>query len=903
MRKFTKSILALALLVLGAQGVKAQDDEPFYSIDYSTYESFPFFVMGFTPDWVNGIMTDQNSEGWHQYFIADGMKTEENGSYLVKAMVRASETVTFNINMGWGWGNGQQIGANVTIPQATEFQEVTWQYDGVGAPAPDGNTNLVAQPWKGGVTIEWKSLQVFKVDPPKDPVWTDLLINGDLEGESTECFYETEVGVGGPFLAKIYDGVGVNGSKGLMVQSGERINTGEKDDNGNDIYTGTDWETQFFIRFPYILPEGTKFKVSFDYKASQIATASTQAHANPGAYQHWACIGDVNFATDWQTFEKTVTVDAAMAKGDNGNGSGIGMQTIAFNLALQKTATQYFFDNIKVEVDEEILSTLTLNPNENAVPYPEPDPVNIEISPADGDISAALAAAEEGVQKIGDIYINLAEGGTYTISSSIVGPANIVVIGSNSTIDASSLDGPFIALANVENPTEWTNLSVGIGGVNIKGLSKPLFSSTCKNYLIEEFMVINSVVEVAGDVTVFDFTKGSAVHHFTMGGNTFYAPTATEKAFYSSQSGQKITECADGLTQGFDIQQNTFYNLTKSKNFFTHRSNSQTWLKFDVEDNIFVNCGKKGQTIKGINGGGSSANPVWTVKGNLFNFEGADTSAEESTGDDEEPIQDSVAGVANFDAPEAGDFNCVVVLAEGLEAPEKQPGDPRWRLVWQQTAAPVSSGEVLYALAEGDTFTSGQVVEVLYDETGAKAGDVVATIQYGEAGEDYADFKAAKADGQVEGFTAFTEGNGTNGNKAGGTFYTIVPKYDGVISAGVVLNGGKAFHLTVDGVQNPVFDGNTVTNKYYGTFSFNVEAGKSYKFWCDGSKLGFYGFNYVWGPDVEPITELPLNDETVGIATVNTAKQQGVYYNLQGVRVAQPTKGLYIINGKKVVVK
>ena len=104
-------------------------------------------------------------------------------------------------------------------------------------------------------------------------------------------------------------------------------------------------------------------------------------------------------------------------------------------------------------------------------------------------------------------------------------------------------------------------------------------------------------------------------------------------------------------------------------------------------------------------------------------------------------------------------------------------------------------------------------------------------------------------------------------------------------------------------MQNSVFDGNTVTNKYYGTFSFNVEAGKSYKFWCDGSKLGFYGFNYVWGPDVEPITELPLNDETVGIATVNTAKQQGVYYNLQGVRVAQPTKGLYIINGKKVVVK
>ena len=31
--------------------------------------------------------------------------------------------------------------------------------------------------------------------------------------------------------------------------------------------------------------------------------------------------------------------------------------------------------------------------------------------------------------------------------------------------------------------------------------------------------------------------------------------------------------------------------------------------------------------------------------------------------------------------------------------------------------------------------------------------------------------------------------------------------------------------------------------------------------------------------------------------------KDNVYYNLQGVRVAQPTKGLYIVNGKKVMIK
>ncbi len=29
----------------------------------------------------------------------------------------------------------------------------------------------------------------------------------------------------------------------------------------------------------------------------------------------------------------------------------------------------------------------------------------------------------------------------------------------------------------------------------------------------------------------------------------------------------------------------------------------------------------------------------------------------------------------------------------------------------------------------------------------------------------------------------------------------------------------------------------------------------------------------------------------------------GVFYNIAGQRVAQPTKGLYIVNGKKVVIK
>ncbi len=43
--------------------------------------------------------------------------------------------------------------------------------------------------------------------------------------------------------------------------------------------------------------------------------------------------------------------------------------------------------------------------------------------------------------------------------------------------------------------------------------------------------------------------------------------------------------------------------------------------------------------------------------------------------------------------------------------------------------------------------------------------------------------------------------------------------------------------------------------------------------------------------------------EATAIEAVKSAKNDGEFFNLAGQRVAQPTKGLYIVNGKKVVIK
>ena len=182
--------------------------------------------------------------------------------------------------------------------------------------------------------------------------WENLIVNSDMEGESMECFYVTEQGVGGPFVAIATEGIGKDGSKAVKVQSADS--------------PANNWDTQFFIRLPYQLPAGTQYKVSFDYKADKAGDFETQAHANPGQYIHWACCGSGSFTTDWQTY----TAEGAIPSECDGSSAQKTFQSIAFNLALNKAATQFIFDNVKFFVPKDIVSSLTKNPDENPVHYP-----------------------------------------------------------------------------------------------------------------------------------------------------------------------------------------------------------------------------------------------------------------------------------------------------------------------------------------------------------------------------------------------------------------------------------------------------------------------------------------------------------------------------------------------------
>lgn len=152
-------------------------------------------------------------------------------------------------------------------------------------------------------------------------------------------------------------------------------------------------------------------------------------------------------------------------------------------------------------------------------------------------------------------------------------------------------------------------------------------------------------------------------------------------------------------------------------------------------------------------------------------------------------------------------------------------------------------GTATYALAVDETHTAGETVEVKNEDD-----EVVATLTFGFAGE--ADYKPATANAANAslGMVAFTEGNGENGKKEGnqGTAYIIKPKYNGSVTVGVVINADKPLWILEDGVALEEYSGKTETEKYYGAYEFDVKGGSEYVVTCQGSKLGFYGFNYAY---------------------------------------------------------
>ncbi len=282
--------------------------------NFADYASFPFFVMGYKPDIIDGVLTSNNPTEWHQYFVLDGCPTEQGKAYKVTAMIRGSKEGQLNVQFG-DWG-GMETGQ---LAFSTEWEEQTIQFNSALA----GNSFVVFQPGSFDGTLEIKWVKVSHTEAPAIEFFNDQLTNGEMvAGKPMNNFVVREAGKGDVPGNPIAGGP--EGKNYIKITS---------------IANPTNsWDTQFFIYTPNKeWKGGDRYKISFWYKASEAAGSETQCHGEPGGYKHYQMLPtNPSFTTEWQYYEATSSIPA----------SGDGMKSIAFNLNVNKNKVDYYFADI-----------------------------------------------------------------------------------------------------------------------------------------------------------------------------------------------------------------------------------------------------------------------------------------------------------------------------------------------------------------------------------------------------------------------------------------------------------------------------------------------------------------------------------------------------------------------------
>lgn len=371
------TLAAVATLGLAANAETVVD----YEIDWGTKDSWNRYAMGYVPTIKDGALygewpcwdyasVSEKGEGYDypivkvngedmyewptedggprdtwgiQYHVIDkDVATEAGTMYKVTIVGKANKEVSISLPFSWGWGSGEGVNGSVTL--GTEYEELELEY-----PEEVGGAScwMVLQFFDKEAQIWIKSVKVTHEAKEQKPAeWINLLTNGDAEqpvNEEAPDMYSKHFLGDRSIPEEIYPTPIETVDGGRVYVTHATAVDKELFNNGDNTYDGAfAWMNQMWIQAPQSFNAGDIFKVSFRYKASKPSVTNTQAHGQtPGSYLHWEMIGDVSFTTDWQNFEKQVTV----------NGSQNGMWSIAFNLSPnQQEATDYYLDDIKWEI-------------------------------------------------------------------------------------------------------------------------------------------------------------------------------------------------------------------------------------------------------------------------------------------------------------------------------------------------------------------------------------------------------------------------------------------------------------------------------------------------------------------------------------------------------------------------
>lgn len=279
--KYLNSLIADKVVDSGESGEVVETEDAY--VDYSTFESFPYYPMGYTPEIKDGCMVSTYPGEWYQYFIADQIPTEIGQNYTVTLSIKTSAPASMNLQ----FGNWDALTDKTINTSGGVWEEITVDYTN----CQTETSFIVLQPgtFDGEVQLRWTRVTHSEEE---EQVVNEYLYQNDFSGTEMPGGW----GDTGPSFT-IEQGAGPDGTAAYKITNPKAM---------------ASYQGQFAVDFDTPLTNGEKYFVSYWIKGSGSGNLGNGLQAPNAGYASAGEFGNAAFNTEW----KQVTLSCTCSRDD-----------------------------------------------------------------------------------------------------------------------------------------------------------------------------------------------------------------------------------------------------------------------------------------------------------------------------------------------------------------------------------------------------------------------------------------------------------------------------------------------------------------------------------------------------------------------------------------------------------
>lgn len=279
--KYLNSLIADKVVDSGESGEVVETEDAY--VDYSTFESFPYYPMGYTPEIKDGCMVSTYPGEWYQYFIADQIPTEIGQNYTVTLSIKTSAPASMNLQ----FGNWDALTDKTINTSGGVWEEITVDYTN----CQTETSFVVLQPgtFDGEVQLRWTRVTHSEEE---EQFVNEYLYQNDFSGTEMPGGW----GDTGPSFT-IEQGAGPDGTAAYKITNPTAM---------------ASYQGQFAVDFDTPLTNGEKYFVSYWIKGSGSGNLGNGLQAPNAGYASAGEFGNAAFNTEW----KQVTLSCTCSRDD-----------------------------------------------------------------------------------------------------------------------------------------------------------------------------------------------------------------------------------------------------------------------------------------------------------------------------------------------------------------------------------------------------------------------------------------------------------------------------------------------------------------------------------------------------------------------------------------------------------